>query len=417
MSHHDLYEPLQSGFRPHHSTETALIKIMNDLLMAADNGLISLLILLDLSAAFDTVSHTILLHRLHDHLGLSDSALSWFHSYLSTRTQYIAIKDSNSTPAPVNHGVHQGSVLGPLLFTIYMLPLGQIIRQHGLSFHCYADDNQLYISTKPSAHLPPLSLVHCLRDIKTWMATNLLKLNNNETELMVVASPSQSKEVGDVLLNVDGCTIRPSQEVRNLGVILDCNLSLQAHISSTTKSAFFHLKNICRLRPSLSDPVAETLIHAFITSRLDYCNGVLYGLPNKALDRLQRVQNSAARILTNTKRWQHITPTLKHLHWLPVKSRITYKLLLLTYKSLHTLAPQYLSDLIQQHSRPRSLRSSGKDQLVTPRSRLRTFGDRAFCVAAPTLWNSLPLHIRQAPTLETFKKHLKSHLFTEAYGP
>ncbi|XP_075342899.1 olfactory receptor 8G17-like [Odontesthes bonariensis] len=233
------------------------------------------------------------------------------------------------------------------------------------------------------------------------MATNLLKLNNIKTELMVVASPSQSKEVGDVLLNVDGCTIRPSQEVRNLGVILDCNLSLQAHISSTTKSAFFHLTNICRLRPSLSDPVAETLIHAFITSHLDYCNGVLYGLPNKALDRLQRVQNSATRILTNTKRWQHITPTLKHLHWLPVKSRITYKILLLTYKSLHTLAPQYLSDLIQQHSQPRSLRSSDKNQLVTPRSRLRTFGDRAFCVAAPTLWNSLPLHIRQAPTLET----------------
>ncbi|CAJ1050789.1 uncharacterized protein LOC121506616%2C partial [Xyrichtys novacula] len=128
------------------------------------------------------------------------------------------------------------------------------------------------------------------------MATNLLKLNNNKTDLMVVAPPSLSKEVGDILLNVDGCTIRPSQEVRNLGVILDCNLSLQAHISNATKSAFFHLKNICRLRPSLSDSVAETLIHAFISSLLDYCNGVLYSLPTEALDRLQHVQNYMSKI-------------------------------------------------------------------------------------------------------------------------
>ncbi|KAL2091662.1 hypothetical protein ACEWY4_013925 [Coilia grayii] len=235
---------------------------------------------------------------------------------------------------------------------------------------CAFFDTQLYISTKPSAHLPPLSLVHCLEDIKTWMAANFLKLNNNKTELMVVAPPSLSKEVGDILLNVDGCTIRPSKVVRNLGVTMDCTLSLQAHISNTIKSAYFHLKNICRLRPSLSLSVAETLSHAFITSRLDYCNGVLYGLPSKALDQLQRVQNSAARALTHTKRWQHITPTLKQLHWLPVKSRITYKILLLTYKSLHNLAPQYLSDLLHPYSQSRSLRSSGKDQLVIPRSRL-----------------------------------------------
>lgn len=416
MSHHELCEPFQSGFRPHHSTETALIKIMNDLFTAADNGLISLLILLDLSAAFDTVSHAILLNRLHEYLGLTDSALSWFQSYLSGRKQYITIKDSNSTPAPVNHGVPQGSVLGPLLFTIYMLPLGQIIRHHGLSFHCYADDTQLYISTKPSAQLPPISLVDCLHKIKTWMTANLLKLNNKKTELLVVAPPSLAKKVGDLFLVVDGDTIRPSPEVRNLGVILDPILSLQAHIKTTTKSAFFHLKNISRLRPSLSDSVTETLIHAFITSRLDYCNGVLYGLPSKTLDRLQYVQNSAARVLTRSKPWQHITPTLKKLHWLPVKFRISYKILLLTYKSLHGLAPQYLADLLHRCSQPRSLRSSDKDQLATPRTRLRTFGDRAFCVSAPTLWNKLPLHIRHAPTLLSFKKNLKAYLFTEAFG-
>ena len=179
------------------------------------------------------------------------------------------------------------------------------------------------------------------------MSSNLLKLDSNKTELMVVAPKALLQKVGDFLLDVDGSSISPSLEVRNLGVILDSTLSYQSHIKSITNSAFYHLRNISRLRPSLSDSVAETLIHAFVTSRLDYCNGVLFGVPKKYLDRLQYVQNSAARVLTRTKPWQHITPTLKQLHWLPVKHRINHKLLLLTYKCQNNLAPQYLSGLLQ----------------------------------------------------------------------
>ena len=170
---------------------------------------------------------------------------------------------------------------------------------------------------------------------------------------------AQLQKVGDFLLQVDGCSISPSPEVRNLGVILDSTLSYQSHIKSITKSAFFHLKNISRLRASLSDSVAETLTHSFISSRLDYCNGLLFGLPNTTLDRLQYVQNSAARVLTRTKPWQHITPTLKRLHWLPLKFQINYKLLLLTYKALHALAPQYLSKLLSDCSPEREICGSG----------------------------------------------------------
>ena len=213
---------------------------------------------------------------------------------------------------------------------------------------------------------------------------------------------------------VDGSSISPSSEVHNLGVILDSTLSFRTHIRSVTKSAFFHLKNISRLRSSLSDSVAETLIHAFVSSRLDYCNGVLFGLPKKDLDRLQYVQNSAARVLTRTKPWQHITPTLKRLHWLPVKDRISYKLLL-CYKSLHGLAPHYLSDLLEDYVPQRSLRSSDLGLLTVRRGKRRSFGDRAFSAAAPALWNSLPLEIRRAKTLDTFKSSLKRHLFVNAF--
>uniref|UniRef100_A0A671VP79 Reverse transcriptase domain-containing protein n=1 Tax=Sparus aurata TaxID=8175 RepID=A0A671VP79_SPAAU len=252
ISNHELYEPLQSGFRARHSTETALIKITSDLLITADTGHISILILLDLSAAFDTISHTILLTRLSDYLGLTGTALSWFQSYLTNRKQFVTIGDSSSTSAPINQGVPQGSVLGPLLFTIYMLSLGQIIRKHGLDFHSYADDTQLYLCTKPSTQLPPQSLVNCLHDLKLWMTSNLPKLNTNKTELMIVASKALLHKVGDLLLDVGGCSISPSTEVRNLGVILDSTLSFQSHIKSITKSDFYHLKNISRPWPSLS---------------------------------------------------------------------------------------------------------------------------------------------------------------------
>ncbi|XP_037636652.1 uncharacterized protein LOC119494669 [Sebastes umbrosus] len=185
----------------------------------------------------------------------------------------------------------------------------------------------------------------------------------NKTELMVVAPKALLQKVGDLHLDVDGCSFSPSSEVRNLGVILDPTLSFQSHIRFITKSAFFHLKKHLSSRQSLSDSVAETLIHAFVPSRLDYCNGVLSGVPSKALDRLQYVQNSAARVLTRTKPWQHITPTLIHLH-------ITYKILLLTYKSLNALAPQYLSNLLHPYTQPRNLRSSGSGQLSIPHTRL-----------------------------------------------
>lgn len=350
-----------------------------------------------------------------DLIGLTDITLSWFQSYLSNRKQYITLQGSNSSTATVNHGVPQGSVLGPLLFTIYLLPLGQIIRNHGLSFHCYADDTQLYVSTTPSSQLPQIQLNNCLLDIKTWMTNNLLKLNTHKTELMVVAPAPLLRKVGDLTLVIDGCPTSPSPKVRNLGVILDSTLSLSFHIQSITKSAFFHLRNISRLRPSLTDSVTETLIHSFVTSRLDYCNGVLSGLPNKALDRLQYVQNSAARVLTHTKPWQHITPILKKLHWLPIKQRISYKILLLTYKALHSLAPKYITDLLHPLTQSRSLRSTSKNLLSIPRTRLKTFGDRAFCAVAPALWNALPPPIRSATSLTQFQKHLKTHLFSLAY--
>ena len=166
MVNNSVFEKFQSGFRKYHSTETALLRVTNDRLINSDAGMGPVLDLLDLAAAFDTVDHETLLNRLRDGVGLSGTALGWFSSYLSNRMCRVSIKNYSSSISNIRYGVPQGSILGPILFSIYMLPLGEVIRRHGISFHFYADDSQLYLPIKPNdPHM--LSALHeFLNDIK-----------------------------------------------------------------------------------------------------------------------------------------------------------------------------------------------------------------------------------------------------------
>uniref|UniRef100_A0A3B1KGG3 Reverse transcriptase domain-containing protein n=1 Tax=Astyanax mexicanus TaxID=7994 RepID=A0A3B1KGG3_ASTMX len=422
LKYNNLFEKFQSGFRPAHSTETALVRVTNDLLMTADSGSPSLLILLDLSAAFDTIDHGILLDRLK-HIGLTDAAFAWFQSYLTGRTEYISIGSAKSQSYALTYGVPQGSVLGPILFTLYMLPLGQIINQHGIPFHCYADDIQLYIridttSSCTAASFPSSStsiLADCLDEIKAWMESNFLQLNGAKTEVMLIGTPHQIQSSPIASVTVSGHTTPLTTTVTNLGIKLDQQLNFESHIKHLCKISFYHLRNIAKLRPTLTVSDAEKLVHAFVSSRLDYCNALFIGLPNKSLQRLQYIQNSAARILKRVRKHEHITPVLQSLHWLPVSVRIEYKVSLLAYQCIHGNAPPYLKELLTPQTSSRSLRSANSNRLLLPRTKLSTMGDRAFCSAAPRLWNALPDELRAPQSIDSFKKGLKTFLFRRTY--
>ena len=413
MSQFELFEPLQSAYKARHSCETALIHVQNNILCAMDQGKVGILLLLDMSAAFETVDHITLLDRLHTELGIGGTALDWFESYLVDRHQVVAIGGEHSDSHLLRYGVPQGSVLGPQLFTVYTSPLGRIIRAHGLEYHLFADDSQLYVFVKPvQANVDGAigRLEKCCHDISTWLRRNFLKLNDDKTEVLLIGSRQQLSKIALPGVTVGESLIAPATVVRDLGAVFDTHMTMVPHVNALCQSARYHIRNIGKIRRFLDRDSCEKIVHAFVTSRLDLNNALLAGLPGDTVAKLQKCQNIAARVVTRTRIRDHIKPVLMNLHWLPVEQRIQYKLLIQVYKALNGLAPEYIADLLQEYVPTRSLRSAGAHLLIEPKTTTR-WGARAFSKAAPVLWNTLPSTIKAAASLACFKIGLKTYLY------
>uniref|UniRef100_A0A4W3IN63 Reverse transcriptase domain-containing protein n=1 Tax=Callorhinchus milii TaxID=7868 RepID=A0A4W3IN63_CALMI len=265
---HSLFETLQSGIRPAHSTETALVKVANNILSICDRGSLCLLVLLDLSSGFDTVDHAILLHHFSSVIHLSGTELAWFESYLTNRQQYICTNGFSSCSHQVTCKIPQGSILGPLLFLIYMLPLGDvIICRHGVHFHMYADDTQLYFFTSLCDPQYPDVLSACLSDLRSWMSVNFLQLNVDKTEAILFGSHQRLKSHGSHLLHLPNLPLKLSEPIRNLGVRFDPQLSFLPPHPVPHQHRFLPPPTHRPCLP-IRHPRTETLVHAFVTSRL-----------------------------------------------------------------------------------------------------------------------------------------------------
>jgi hypothetical protein len=416
----NLLPTLQSAYRPNHSTETAVLKVVSDILLALDTGNLSILALLDLSAAFDSIDHSTLLQRLRTSYGIDGTALDWIASYLSDRTQHVRLGETSSSPSSVGPiQLPQGSVLGPIFFIMYAAGLQRLIVRHQLTPHGYADDTQIYGSCPPAdAGDLAQKMSICIDEVSLWMKANRLQLNQSKTEVIWFSSSRRQHQIPSGPVRVGSTQVLPVSTARDLGVYLDADMSMKKHISMTVRSCFAALRRIKTLRRSLPHHALLTLIRALVISKVDYCNSVLNGLPGCLLDRLQSILNAAARLIFCARKHEHITPLLYELHWLKVNERIQFKLCVLAHRCLHGTAPAYLTEALYRTTdvdARRRLRSADSSLLLVPTTRRSTLGDRAFSVAAPRAWNSLPRELRETASLTVFRRKLKTYLFTQSF--
>ena len=299
------------------------------------------------------------------------------------------------------------------------MPIGDICRRHQVEFHQYADKTQIYFSFRPSKpnskHDCTTRIENCIAENGIWMTQNLLKLNCDKTEFILFGTLQQLSKVNDIGLHIDSSIIKPTNHARNLGFIMDSLLKNGPHINKITSSCYCKLHDIAKIRPCLDTKSAQLIVQALVLSNINYCNSLLAGSSQYQLDKLQHIQNMGCRVISNIRKHDHVSPAIKHLHWLKISERITYKLCLLVYKCRNNLAPKYLLDLLPWNPSSRDLQSSQSD-IYVPCFKNSQCKHSSFSSTGPRAWNSLPTVIKNAQSLHVFKALLKTHLFNITYN-
>jgi Reverse transcriptase (RNA-dependent DNA polymerase) len=411
------FNQFQSAYRPRHSTETALLSTLDSVFHSSDSGNSTLVVSLDLSAAFDSIEHSILLERLKTSFGFAGMVYSWTESYLTGRSQTVKIGSSFSKPLNLTSGVPQGSVLGPLLFSIYTSPVASIASFFSVSQQQYADDSQLFISLSHGHSQDISRLENCLTALHAWFCQNSLSLNPDKSDTIILGTRQRAHSYSDLTsVNIAGTVVPLADHIKVLGVTLDSHLTMDKHVSAVSRACFYHLRALRHIRSSLNIEDAKMIACSIVGSRLDYANSVLYGVSRKNINLLQRVQNALARCVFDSKeRRTRSLDLLRQLHWLPVEYRVKYKVAKFAFLARSSASTAYLNSSVSIYQPQRSLRSDNSNLLTVPRS-THVIGSRAFRIAAPTVFNALPSDLRLSTNLQTFCSKLKTFYFDSAFN-
>ena len=427
MDTNSLLPSYQSAYRRFHSTETAIVKLVNDILLCLDKTHSTLLVAVDLSAAFDTVHHGILLDVMKNKFGVSGTCLNWMSSYLYPRNCVVSVNKALSSPIDLPFSVPQGSVAGPIAFTCYASTLADVVlptdqqNDHHINIAGYADDHSLYTEFRSGNSMQEQRAVtnmqHILLRLKEWMVANKLQMNDAKTEVIFFKSPFFNQKINTQSVCVGADHVDPTDCIKLLGVWLDTNMTLKKHIEEKCKTASRNLNMLRQIRKFLTVEACKSVVQGLVISHLDYCNAVFIGLPASTLLPLQSIQNQAAKLVLSKKKYDSATSCLQTLHWLPIEQRVKFKVLCLVYKSLHQEAPAYLQDLFKYRTSVYTTRSVSAGDLDPPRTYTKTFGrSRAFSCIGVKLWNELPMAIKTVPNIINFKKSLKTELFKQAFS-
>jgi hypothetical protein len=410
---------LQSGFRKGHGTATALCDVVDNLLAAQDRGQVSALLLLDFSRAFDSINTALLLSKLA-YYGFDMNAISWFHSYLGDRGQYVELvapdgSRSHSVQMPVKRGVPQGSILGPILYSLYSADIVKGITH--CRYHLYADDLQLYYSFAPSdLSDAEVKINSDLRRLENWCQSNCLALNPKKSKLLVVGTKRKLQTCEEKPLNIliHNEKVEQVHTIRNLGLTLDARLNFDSHIVKCARSCFYKLKLLYKIKPYLSQNIKTLLCESLILSKFNYCDSV-YGpcLLVRTAKLIQRVQNACARFCFEVPPRAHVTPFLNSDNIVKMEARRRLHLATLLFGVINTGRPRYLLDkLVWTETYCSYGRRSCTRVFATPQHRTVAFRG-SFRFAATRCWNDLPPPVRELKGIKAFKKAVKNILLTE----
>ena len=297
---------------------------------------------------------------------------------------------------------------------MYTAPVADIAERHGVNYHLYADDTQLYVpldNTLGTASYQKQSIEKCVVEIADWMNSNKLKLSSDKTDVIVFGTNKTLIDLNFNSVQMKSSSVHVSSSVKNLGCYFDANFTMSCQINNICQQSYYHLKNISIIRSYINKDTAQLVVSSLVMSRIVYCNSLL---TLNSIIKLQRVQNQAARIVLCAKKHRHITPVLKDLQWLPVKQRNDFKVLTFVHNFFQNTSPFYIQEILECHRPNRVLRSSGNNKLAVPRSH-STLGDRAFSIYSPIKWNPLPASLKLSFTHDNFKRHLKTFLFKKAF--
>ena len=414
LEENKLLDVTQSAYRTDHSTETCLLKTVNNNLTDLNLDKKVLIIGLDLSAAFDTIDYNIFADILEKRFRITGKCKNWIMSYLNTRKQKVQIGNKFSFDSDVNYGVPQGSILGPLLFTMYITPIGDFMRQNELNYQIYADDTLIL------SNLSQTDINSQINNITTKLYNLFqvfnemkLKVNAEKTEIMLISSRKRKLQINEVQLADELLTLKP--KIVSLGVILDQHLSMSDHVNSVARSCYNELRKLYKIKHYLTLETRKVAVQNLIISRLDYCNSLLSGINKMDIMKLQRVQNAACRFIFSLYKYESCKDFMFNLHWLPVEKRIDFKILIFVHKIMHNCpAPEYIRSLITLQPKNDSKRSVNLWKAVPVRSK-NSYGDRTFSIRGPKLWNNLPINLRKISNHYMFRRELKSFLFTSYY--
>lgn len=405
----------QSGFRKQHSTSTSLMKISDDLTCAIDKSKVTYLVLLDYSKAFDLINHDLLLGKLH-YYKVSSRLLNWFKCYLSNRSQVVKIDNSFSSEQQVSCGVPQGSILGPLMFTIFTADLPSILSPN-CRIHLYADDTQIYVSCNPShSNEAVMELNQNLVSVVKWSSDNGLIINPSKSTAMCIGTSAMCNKASDnlnsdLILNENVLVLK--QTAKNIGVIFDDRLCFENHVTAKCQQAYAKFKTLYKFKYVLPSDVKWKILNTVILSNFDYCSGMYYWHLTKSFkNKIQILQNACLRYAYNIDRRHHITPYYNNHNLLKVDNRFIMLFSCLLYNIVNQHTPPYLYDLLELRSQAHEVNIRTFDSYSIPKHYTTKY-ESCFSYMAPKILNKFHYIFISSPTMYQFKQRMKQTLLTQ----